>query len=724
MGIVLSNDDRGLKKFFTRDFCRVIMIFFLCLCWNEGFAKELNIHIAGKQVKTSVLLASKSSTIIQYAVGDIQKDCKEATGATLTIEPQLSAKATTVIIPFEVSDMPTEVATLEKEGMVDFSSLRGNWESYIIKPLKNPFHKGYDVLLVAGSDGRGAMYGLYDISERVFGTDPQKLWTDAKPKKVTNAIWTFGTVTKGEPTFKYRGWFVNDENYLLSWKGPDKDDMRIEPEVWADIFETMCRMRANFYTIIEYGWSPDSTTLKLANDRGLSVMGSHMHMLIANTSHEWTPFVRKKYGKELPYNWSSNKNEMISFWEASVKKYKDYLAIWPVGLKAANDQDFCETDPGSPKTVEGRTAFTNDAIVEQKKLLDKYLDTSKGQPVCSYVMRGDPVLQYHTGKLKFPDNTVILWPDNPSFGLMGEVPAKEDFARNPLHGIFFHLTYCDNQWVQWTPLKQVQHEMLKAVDANATTMAEFNVGDIRELPLKISMAMDLTNNAEPWKTNPDYWRIFTANWCKKQYRPSNVNKIVDLYEKYWRMEMPCRCSIVVETISPYTVLPGGILDAIKERPDVKNVLDEYVNKIQLPTGDRFGKMGLPYLQETASSWDDLYSQVKDASGLTDPSRRQFYFDSFTLQVQTSRLVNHWGLEILSAFEAIRHHELKTAALHMEKASKWLKEMKNEREKAQHDKWTNWFRGEENITWYNHPWGFHIDREIDKDLKLAAILKSL
>ncbi|MDP4205078.1 MAG: glycosyl hydrolase 115 family protein [Bacteroidota bacterium] len=725
MRIPLNMANHKSKRFSTRDLWLIIIISFFSLYWNKGYAKELNLHLTGKAVKTSVLLPTNTSTIIKYAVDDIQKDCKEATGSAFIVESQLPANATTVIIPFEVSNIPMEVATLEKEGKVDFSSLQGKWESYVIKPLKDPFNKGYNVLLVAGSDGRGAMYGLYDISEKVFGTDPQKLWTDAKPKKVSNAVWNFGTVTKGEPTFKYRGWFVNDENYLLSWKGPNKDDMRIEPEVWADIFETMCRMRANFYTIIEYGWSPDSTTLKLANDRGLSVMGSHMHMLIANTSHEWGPFVQNKYGKDLPYDWSTNRDEMISFWEESVKKYKDYLAIWPVGLKSWNDRDFCETDPGSPRTPEGRTIFTNDAIREQTKLLDKYLDPSKGKPICSYVMRGDPVLQYHTGKLKFPENTVILWPDNPSFGMMGEVPTKEDFARNPLHGIFFHLTYCDNQWVQWTPLKQVQHELLKAVNANATTMAEFNVGDIRELPLKISMAMDVTNNAKPWKANPDYWRTFTESWCKKQYSSSNVKKIVDLYEKYWGMEMPCRSTIVVESISWYTVMPGNILDSIKGKSDIGKAIGDYIaNRVRIPSGDRFGKMGLPYLKETSLSWDVLYNQVKEATSLVNSSRRQFYFDSFTLQVQTSRLVNHWGADVLSAFEAIGKKDFKTAATHLESATKWLKEMKIERDKAQHDKWENWFRGEENISWINSFWGFHIDREIDTDLKLAAILKSL
>lgn len=677
----------------------------------------------GGKTDVAVLLDSSASSIIRYAVKDIAGDFKESTSVMPQVVNNLPESAV-IILPVDLSANNPFFNTLEKQNSIDISSLRGKWESFKIIPIKDGFKKGQNVLLVAGSDPTGTMYGLYEVSERVLGTDPQKLWTDAKPLKVTHPKWNFGIVAKGEPTFKYRGWFINDENYLLSWKGPVRFDMRIDPEVWADIFETICRMRGNFYTITEYGWSPDSTTLKLANDRGLYVMGSHMHMLIANTSTEWWPFVEKKYGKDVPYDWSTSRDEMISFWEEAVNKYKNYRAIWPIGLKSWNDRDFCDTDPGAPKTVEGRTVFTNDAIREQKQLLDKHLDPSKGKPLYSYVMRYDPVLQFHTGKLKFPENTIILWPDNPSFGLMGEVPTKEDFKKVPLHGIFFHLTYCDNQYVQWTPLKQVQHELMKAVDANATTMAEFNVGDVRELPLKIAMAMNFTNEVKPWKANPDYWRTFTESWCRKEYNPSNVKKIVNLYEKYWKMEQPCRNGIVVECISHYTVLPGNILDSVKGKPDIEKAVIDYVNKINIPTGDRFGKLSLPYLSQTASSWDSLYIQAKDANSLVSRPRRQFYFDSFTLQVQTSRLINHWGMDLLAAFDAIRKNDFQTAATYLETATRWLKEIKNERDKAQHDKWENWFRGEENRSWVNSFWGFHIEREINTDLQLAKLLKTL
>ena len=52
-------------------------------------------------------------------------------------------------------------------------------------------------------------------------------------------------------------------------------------------------------------------------------------------------------------------------------------------------------------------------------------------------------------------------------------------------------------------------------------MAEFNVGDIRELPMKIAMAMDFTSDAKPWQRDSNYWRTFTRDWCRKQYEPAD-----------------------------------------------------------------------------------------------------------------------------------------------------------------------------------------------------------
>ena len=184
------------------------------------------------------------------------------------------------------------------------------------------------------------MYGLYEVSERLLGTDPQKFWTDAVPHRVKSARWDQGMVVQGPPTFRFRGWFVNDEHALLGWHHREGEDNSIKAEDWAEIFETICRMRGNFYTLIEYGQTPDSASLRLASDRGLYVTGSHMHMLVANTSyafdpgpHTWTwdAFCEKTYGKRYPYSWMTQREKMLRFWEEEgVKRHKDHLAIWTV----------------------------------------------------------------------------------------------------------------------------------------------------------------------------------------------------------------------------------------------------------------------------------------------------------------------------------------------------------------------------------------------------------
>lgn len=271
-----------------------------------------------------------------------------------------------------------------------------------------------------------------------------------------------------------------------------------------------------------------------------------MHMLVANTSyafdpgpHTWTwdAFCEKTYGKRYPYSWMTQREKMLRFWEEEgVKRHKDHLAIWTVGLKGANDTDFHENDSAAPRSVVERARLTNEAIRLQTQIVERNLPGT--EPLYMIANRNDLFDQYLTGELQFPKNTHILWPDDPSFGVFRLLPEKKHLERDAHHGIFFHLTFCDNHWVQWYPMGGVQHELVKAVRAGAVSMAEFNVGDIREIPLKTAMAMDLAYDARPWLADKEHWRAFTDAWIVRQYGMRDPARLTDLLVRYWDLEMP------------------------------------------------------------------------------------------------------------------------------------------------------------------------------------------
>ena len=710
----------------TRTKLPILTLLFFLLNSLASLAAAPEVCILGRRTAqdAAIVLPANASTILRYAVSDFNEDCRESASRELPVVTTLGeAGPRPVILPAVIGKSPL-LDRLIAEKRIDIDSIRGQWESFAIIPVSQPFTDCPAIpgaLIIAGSDDRGAMYGLYEVSERLLGTDPQIFWTDAVPHRVSNSVWNQGRIVQGPPTFKFRGWFVNDEHALLGWHHREGEDNSIKPEDWAEIFETICRMRGNFYTLIEYGQTPDSASLRLANDRGLYVTGSHMHMLITNT-WTWDAFCEKVYGKRYPYSWITQREKILRFWEEEgVKRHKDHLAIWTVGLKGANDTDFHENDSTAPRSVVERARLTNEAIRIQTGIVERNLPGT--EPLYMIANRNDRFDQYLTGELQFPENTCILWPDDPSFGVFRLLPEEKHLAKDPLHGIFFHLTFCDNHWVQWYPMSGVQHELVKAVRAGAVSMAEFNVGDIREIPLKTAMAMDLAYDARPWLTDTEHWRTFTDAWIARQYGMRNPSHLTDLLVRYWDLEMPVRSMIILERMSQYTILDEAILKKIDGATDKCRAMVEYVRSIEVPTGGRYGKMGREELWRNAPAWEQLWKEANALTPEIRSDRRRFYYDFVLLQIATSRLMNLWGGELLRAFDAIGAERFAEAADHLEKAKGYVKELVECRARAEHGKWKGWFDGDQLYPWTNHMWGFHYERELAAEAEMIRMLRT-
>lgn len=679
-----------------------------------------------------IVLPDGTSSVIHYAAGDFNEDCRESASRELEIVVSAAAAGSRdVILPAVIGDSPL-LDRLIAGGKVDVDSIRDAWESYTIVPVEHPFaeYPGIErALVVAGSDERGAMYGLYEVSERLLGTDPQKFWTDAVPVKVRNAVWREGVVIQGTPSFRFRGWFVNDEHGLLGWHHVEGEDNSIKAADWAEIFETICRMRGNFYTLIEYGQTPDEASLQLAHDRGLYVTGSHMHMLVTNTSyafdpgpHTWTwdAFCDRVYGKRYPYSWVTERERILRFWEEEgVRRHKNRRAIWTIGLKGANDTDFHENDAAAPRSVVERARTTNDAIRREVEIVERNLPGT--EPLYMIANRNDLFDQYLTGELRFPENTYILWPDDPSFGVFRRLPEKKHFRADSNHGIFFHLTFCDNHWVQWYPLRDTQAELVKAVRAGAVSMAEFNVGDIREIPLKIALAMDLAYDVRPWIADSGAWRPFTERWISRQFG-GDTTGITDMLCRYWELEMPVRSMIILERLSQYTILDESILDAIRGKSDQKAAMVDYIRRIEIPSGGRYGKLSSEELYRNAPAWNSLWEQAGGFTQGVRPERRQFYHDLVLLQIATSRLMNLWGCELLQAFDDIRSEQFASAAGHLRTAREHVAELAAVRAKSEHGKWKGWFDGDQLYPWTHHMWGFHYEAELAAEAELIRLLE--
>ncbi|KAJ3557121.1 hypothetical protein NPX13_g9993 [Xylaria arbuscula] len=76
----------------------------------------------------------------------------------------------TVIIAGTLGRSPI-IDELVKDGKLNATGIQGKWESFVTQVVANPIPGCLQAVVIAGSDSRGTIYGLYDISEQI-GVSP------------------------------------------------------------------------------------------------------------------------------------------------------------------------------------------------------------------------------------------------------------------------------------------------------------------------------------------------------------------------------------------------------------------------------------------------------------------------------------------------------------------------------------------------------------------------
>ncbi|HUP02926.1 MAG TPA: glycosyl hydrolase 115 family protein, partial [Bryobacteraceae bacterium] len=163
------------------------------------------------QGKTAATLCVDSSDWagVVRAVGDLQADVERVTG----IKPDLAKDANGLkgpaILIGTVGKSPL-IDRLVAAKKIDVTGIQGKWESFFLQVVQQPLPGVASALVIAGSDKRGTIYGVYDLSEQI-GVSPWYWWDDVTPEHRSALYVIPGKHQQGEPSVKYRGIFFNDE---------------------------------------------------------------------------------------------------------------------------------------------------------------------------------------------------------------------------------------------------------------------------------------------------------------------------------------------------------------------------------------------------------------------------------------------------------------------------------------------------------------------------------
>src|SRR5262249_3839449 len=127
---------------------------------------------------------------------------------------------------------------------IDVAAIKGQWESYLLQVVSDPLPDVKSALVIVGSDKRGTIYGIYDLSQQM-GVSPWYYWADV-PVVHRDAVFVkAGKYVQGPPAVKYRGIFLNDEAPALTgWVKATFGDYN--HDFYEKVFELLLRLKANY----------------------------------------------------------------------------------------------------------------------------------------------------------------------------------------------------------------------------------------------------------------------------------------------------------------------------------------------------------------------------------------------------------------------------------------------------------------------------------------------
>jgi hypothetical protein len=464
------------------------------------------------------------------AVGDLQADIERVTGRKAIIANSRPASATPVIIG--TIGKSAAIDSLIASGKLDVSGIKGKWESFVITTLNQPAPGIEQALVIAGSDKRGTIYGIYELSEQI-GVSPWYWWADVPPARRDELLILPGAHVQGPPVVKYRGIFINDEEPGLGNWSREKFG-GINSKMYVHMYELLLRLRANYLWPAMWGktlFEDDPESARLADEYGI-VMGTSHHEPMMRAHKDWTKR-RDKIGNGK-WNYATNTEGLREFFREGIDRAKNFENLVTIGMRGDGDEPMAGDDD-----MPANIALLEKVVSDQRKILADLVnpDVTRVPQVWSLYKE---VADYYENGMKVPDDVTLLWCDD-NWGNIRRLPTATERKRSGGAGVYYHFDYVGSprsyKWINTNPLPKIWEQMNLAAEYEATRVWIVNVGDLKpmELPIEFFLRMAWNPKALP-KEQIANW---TRRWAEREFgatHASEIAELVSLYAKYngWR----------------------------------------------------------------------------------------------------------------------------------------------------------------------------------------------
>jgi hypothetical protein len=482
----------------------------------------------GKTV-VPIFVETNNDFAVLRAAGDLAEDFARVTGQKPAVENDFpGGKKNCVIIG--TLGRGGIVDRLVAEQKLDVTGVRGEWESYVLQVVKNPLPGVASALVIAGSDRRGAIFGIYQLSEMI-GVSPWSWWADVPVKKQNSIGVSGGSFKQGPPAVKYRGVFLNDEDWgLRPWaaKTFEPETGNIGPKTCAKIFELLLRLHANYlWPAMHPGtaaFNSFATNREIANEYGIVMGSSHCEQMLRNNISEWD---EKFFGE---YDFVTNPGGVLKYWEQRVRENGKFENIFTVGMRGIHDGAM----PGGG-TEREKAARLHTIIAGQRDMLARLVNSNVAevpQIFCPY----KEVLALYRLAPDIPDDITLVWPDD-NYGYVRQFSNTRERQRSGGAGVYYHVSYWgsprDYLWLCSTPPALIAEEMTKAYDYGADKVWILNVGDLKPAELDIEFFLKLAWNPHAWNGTNTYELL--EKQLARDFGKESAPELASILAGYYRL---------------------------------------------------------------------------------------------------------------------------------------------------------------------------------------------
>lgn len=510
---------------------------------------------------------------VSYAAHALLKDIKSVSGATatLTSDAGFLKKADTARPAILVGTIGHSAAIdqLVKQKRINGNLLKGKREKFIITLIDGQ-------LVIAGSDRRGTIYGIYELSQQM-GVSPWYDWADVPVEHHDSIFVNKGIYTDGEPAVRYRGIFLNDEApCLTSWVKNTYGTGYGDHRFYQRVFELVLRLRGNMMWPAMWGWAfyaDDPENEKTADEMGVVMSTSHHEPMARN--HQEYARNRKGWG---PWNYQKNKTNLQKFFREGIERMKGTEQIVTIGMRGDGDEAM---------SAEADTKLMTNIINDQRKIIADVTGKKASETPQVWALYKE-VLDYYDKGMKVPDDVTLLLCDD-NWGNVRRVPNAKERKHKGGWGLYYHVDYVgaprNSKMLNCTPVQNPWEQLTLAYENGIDRLWILNVGDLKPMEYPISQFMDIAWNPHKYAVNQI--TNHTRDWCAQQFGEEQADeaaRLLNLICKYngrctpemldkntyslengeWQEVVNQYLKIEADALRQYNSLPAAYHDAYRQ----------------------------------------------------------------------------------------------------------------------------------------------------------------